>query len=202
MNYLRLGKANVFGLLGEGGARREEKLFAQSQQLSLWTCWGKRRKAETGSMGDNSNGSCCSCSPAAVLFINVVELRCLHTKCQTTTTTTTSSTITERTTTMPFTQCLLSIVRCPFACWLFAYFYHRFGAVAATEIIDKVFNQPLTLTQRHNVYSVCVCVGNAFTVYLALQSLNAHHNQARHVSSFPFSVRWFVRSFARIMRDA
>lgn len=48
--------------------------------------------------------------------------------------------------------------RCPFASWLFAYFYHRFGGVAATEIIDKVFNQPLTLTQRHNVYSVCVCV--------------------------------------------
>lgn len=147
-------------------------------------------------MGDNSNGSCCSCSPAAVFFINVVELRCLHTKCQTTTTTT-SSTITERTTTMPFTQCLLSIVRCPFASWLFAYFYHRFGAVAATEIIDKVFNQPLTLTQRHNVYSVCVCVRGERFYRLPGITIIKRPPQSSETRQ-QFSVfRSFVRSFVR-----
>lgn len=149
-------------------------------------------------MGDKSNGSCCSWAPAAVFFINVVELRCLHTKCQTTTTAT--RTITERTTTMPFTQCLLSIVRCPFASWLFAYFYHRFGAVAATEIIDKVFNQPLTLTQRHNVYSVCVCVCVRGERFYRLPGITIIKRPPQSSETRQqFSV---FRSFARIMRDA
>lgn len=109
----------------------------------------------------------------------------------------------ERTTTMPFTQCLLSIVRCPFASWLFAYFYHRFGAVAATEIIDKVFNQPLTLTQRHNVYSVCVCVCVRGERFYRLPGITIIKRPPQSSETRQqFSVRWFVRSFARIMRDA
>lgn len=54
MNYLRLGKANVFGLYGAGGGesiRTKPTTFIMNMLRQ-----GERR---TGSMGDNSNGSCC-----------------------------------------------------------------------------------------------------------------------------------------------
>lgn len=132
---------------GEGeGSRKCEKAFIQSQQFSLWTCWGVRRKA--WGEADSGQGAqwatiamaAAAVAAAAVFFINVLFA---HQMPDNNNNNDTDNGTKER----RRRRCHLLNVPCPFASWLFAYFYHRFDAVAATEIIDKVFNQPLTHTQ-------------------------------------------------------
>lgn len=128
MNYLAVGQANVFCLYAQRAPPRATPHTRTQPAENTFNMHMLRQVAVEGVTavyGQQQQYTSCSdvafaAAAAAVFFINVVKLRCLHSKCQTTTTTTATGT----TTTMPF-------IHCPFAklivCLLLSSISCRYG---------------------------------------------------------------------------